>query len=141
MGTMLSTFGAGATNLSTGVGCAYLDRSPILALTAEHGDAMLQRTTQMNIDHQTLFTPITKWTVRLDRKNPMETIYRAAQIALSEVPGPVHVGMPADLAGMAGDEDPSFEFPGPSSLPSPWAGAQVWVFRSAKRWPSATGAS
>ena len=119
IGVCQSTFGAGATNLSTGVGCAYLDRSPILALTAEHSDAMLQRTTQMNIDHQTLFTPITKSTVRLDRKNPVETICGAAQIALSEVPGPVHVGMPADLAGITGDENPSFEFPGPSSLPSP----------------------
>src|SRR3982074_27646 len=29
----IATLGPGATNLATGVGCAYLDRSPMIAIT------------------------------------------------------------------------------------------------------------
>ena len=54
-GACYGTFGPGATNLSTGVGCAFLDRSPLLAFTTEAPDAMLHRTLQMQIDHQALF--------------------------------------------------------------------------------------
>ena len=32
-GFCLATMGPGATNLTTGVGCAYLDRSPVVAVT------------------------------------------------------------------------------------------------------------
>ena len=32
-GLCLATLGPGATNLATGVGCAYLDRSPVIAIT------------------------------------------------------------------------------------------------------------
>jgi acetolactate synthase-1/2/3 large subunit len=46
-GACYGTTGPGATNLSTGVGSAYLDRSPQLAFTSEARDAMRQRTMQM----------------------------------------------------------------------------------------------
>src|SRR5262252_10739099 len=32
-GLCIATLGPGATNLTTGVGCAYLDRSPLIAIT------------------------------------------------------------------------------------------------------------
>jgi acetolactate synthase I/II/III large subunit len=32
-GLAIATLGPGATNLATGVGCAYLDRSPMIAIT------------------------------------------------------------------------------------------------------------
>jgi acetolactate synthase I/II/III large subunit len=64
-GACYGTFGPGATNLSTGVGGALLDRSPLLAFTHEMSDAMLKRTAQMNIDHQALFAPLSKWTTRM----------------------------------------------------------------------------
>jgi acetolactate synthase-1/2/3 large subunit len=54
------TLGPGAPNLATGVGCAFLDRSLLLAVTSEQSEAMRTRTAQMNIDHQALFAPITK---------------------------------------------------------------------------------
>lgn len=119
LGVCQSTFGAGATNLSTGVGCAYLDRSPVLAITAEQSNAMLRRTTQMNIDHQTLYTPITKWTVRLNKESVVETIYKAAETAISEVPGPVHIGVPVDFAEITAAKDSKPRFPIPSPTPRP----------------------
>ncbi|HXH14446.1 MAG TPA: thiamine pyrophosphate-binding protein [Alphaproteobacteria bacterium] len=96
-GACYGTFGPGATNLTTGVGCAYLDHSPLLAFTTEARDAMRQRTLQMWIDHQALFKPLTKWTTTLRPQNLRHDFARAVQVALSEVPGPVHLGLPEDL--------------------------------------------
>ena len=105
-GACFGTFGPGATNLSTGVGCALLDRLPCIAFTDVVPDAMLHRTTQMHIDHQALFAPITKWTTRLRPDRVKETLYRAMHIATSEPPGSVHIGLPAGTAGLdARDED------------------------------------
>jgi len=98
-GVCHATFGPGATNLSTGVGGALLDRSPVLALTSEMPDAWLGRTAQMNIDHQALFRPVTKATFRLSAGNACDVIGESLEIANREYPGPVHIGLPSDLAG------------------------------------------
>ena len=104
-GACFGTFGPGATNLSTGVGCALLDRLPCIAFTDVAADAMLNRTMQMNIDHQALFAPITKWTTRLHPDRVRETLCQAMHVATSEVPGPVHIGLPAGTGcDPAGDE-------------------------------------
>jgi len=111
-GACYGTYGPGATNLSTGVGGALLDRSPLLAFTHEMSDSMLGRTTQMGIDHQALFRPITKWTTRLEADHVEETLLRAVSVATSEMPGPVHIGLPSDLGTMtAGDETFELEPP------------------------------
>jgi len=100
-GACYGTFGPGATNLCTGVGSAWLDRSPVLAFTTEGPESMLHRTLQMQIDHQALFAPLTKWTTRLSPANVRQTLRRAVQVATSEVPGPVHVGLPANIGNQA----------------------------------------
>jgi len=97
-GVCFGTFGPGATNLSTGVGGAYLDRSPMIALTDEMPEAMRSRTVQMGIDHQALFRPITKWTTRLAAETLNETLTEAAGIAVSGRPGSVHIGLPVGLS-------------------------------------------
>ena len=98
-GVCHSTFGPGATNMSTGVGCALLDRSPLLALTSEMPDDWIDRTTQMNINHQALFKPVTKATFRLSPRNVQSVLPRALSICNEEYPGPVHLGIPSDIAG------------------------------------------
>ena len=98
-GVCHATFGPGAVNLASGVGGALLDRSPVLALTTEMPDAWLGRTAQMNIDHQALFRPLTKATYRLNAGNAAEVISRSLDLAREEYPGPVHIGLPSDLAG------------------------------------------
>lgn len=100
-GACYGTFGPGATNLSTGVGGALLDRSPLLAFTTEAPAAMQHRTLQMAIDHQALFRPLTKWTTRVAPSHLHQTMRRAVQVATAEVPGPVHVGLPADIGNQA----------------------------------------
>ncbi len=91
------TFGPGACNLSTGVCGGFLDRSPMLAFTDEASDKMKNRVTQMNIDHQQLFKPITKWTTRLIADSVESILEKAYQIAVAEIPGPVHIGLPAGI--------------------------------------------
>jgi acetolactate synthase-1/2/3 large subunit len=60
---------------------------------------MVHRTTQMNIDHQKLFEPLTKATYRLNPHNAASQIERALKLCLEEYPGPVHIGLPSDIAG------------------------------------------
>src|SRR5262249_13380579 len=50
-GLCIATLGPGATNLATGVGCAYLDRSPLIAITCNLNTDQLGRRIQMWIDH------------------------------------------------------------------------------------------
>lgn len=97
-GVCHATFGPGATNLATGVGGALLDRSPLIALTSEVPVNMSRRTVQMNIDHHSLFEPITKATIRMNADSAGEIIADAFDLALSEYPGPVHIGLPSDIA-------------------------------------------
>jgi acetolactate synthase-1/2/3 large subunit len=97
-GACFGTYGPGATNLATGVGEALLDRSPVIAFTDEMPEPMRGRTTQMGIDHQALFAPITKRTTRLTAERVRETLLDAAETALTPRFGPVHVGLPTDLS-------------------------------------------
>lgn len=105
-GVCHATFGPGATNISTGVGGALLDRSPVIVFTSEMSDNMLFRTTQMNIDHQKLFGPITKATFRLSKNNVADVMESAIKICKSSYPGPVHIGLPSDIAGFEVNPEP-----------------------------------
>ena len=98
-GVCHGTFGPGAANLLTGVGGALLDRSPVIAFTSELPLDWLRRTSQMNIDHQTLFKAVTKATYRLSGENGASVIDDALEIANAEYPGPVHIGLPSDISG------------------------------------------
>ncbi len=100
-GVCFGTFGPGATNLATGVGGATLDRSPMIALTDEMPAALRGRTVQMAIDHQALFAPLTKATMRIEADTALETLAEAAHIALSGRPGAVHVGLPQGMSAVA----------------------------------------
>ena len=97
-GLCIATLGPGATNLTTGVGDAYLDRSPLLAITCNVPTPQLGRRIQMAIDHHTLFRPITKASLALRRGRVASVLAEALEIALSEPVGPVHLDLPEDVA-------------------------------------------
>ena len=103
-GVCASTVGPGATNLATGVGGAFLDRSPVLAFTCNYPTRLLGRRTQMLIDHQALFTPITKSSFQLSAGNVSTTLSSAVEMAISQPPGPVHIDFPEDVALAATEE-------------------------------------
>ena len=97
-GLCIATLGPGATNLATGVGCAFLDRSPLIAITCNLNTDQLGRRIQMWIDHHALFAPITKATWRLEKGRIAEMVSAAVALALSEPKGPVHLDLPEDVA-------------------------------------------
>lgn len=97
-GVCLGTMGPGATNLATGVGCASLDRSPLVAITCNVPTHQLGRRVQMVIDHHALFRPITKGTCPLRTGTVAKTLGELIALALSEPHGPVHVDLPEDVA-------------------------------------------
>jgi len=121
-GLCIATLGPGATNLTTGVGNAWLDRSPLLALTCNLPTTQLGRRIQMAIDHHTLFKPITKASLALREGRVASVLAEAIETALSEPQGPVHLDLPEDVALAAATED----------VPAPRAG---------RRQPAASDAS
>lgn len=103
-GVCHATFGPGATNITTGIGGALLDRSPVIVFTSEMSDEMLDRTAQMNINHQKLFEPLTKATFRINKKNVPEVMDSAWRICQESYPGPVHIGLPSDISDIEVEE-------------------------------------
>lgn len=116
-GACLSTLGPGATNMTTGVGNAFLDRVPLLAFTAQMGKFWKGRTVQMHIDHRQLYAPITKWSVELKTGEIYPAIKKAAEIALGEQPGPVHLDFPEDVAEELSAEVADHFAPAPPPIP------------------------
>ncbi|MHA1108454.1 MAG: thiamine pyrophosphate-binding protein [Alphaproteobacteria bacterium] len=105
-GLCIATLGPGATNLATGVGSAWLDRSPMIAITCNLNTDQLGRRLQMYIDHHALFAPITKASLKLRHGTVAATVEEALRIALSEPRGPVHLDLPEDVA-LAPAEQPA----------------------------------
>ena len=115
-GVCFGTFGPGATNLSTGVGSALLDRSPMIALTDEVAPALRNRAVQMHVDHQAIFEPITKKTTRLESDRVKEILFDAAEVAMSGRPGPVQVGLTWGMsAETTAEENVSLKEIGPAA--------------------------
>jgi acetolactate synthase-1/2/3 large subunit len=97
-GVCLTTLGPGATNAVAGVAHAYLDRAPVLVITAQKPDRLLPDYTHQVIDLNALFTPITKRSVKLRPEGARETVRRALDLATAGRPGPVHLQISNDDA-------------------------------------------
>ncbi len=71
-GVCLGTLGPGATNLTTGVGDANLDRAPVVAITGQAGRDRIHKESHQYVDVVDMFRPITKWNARLEiaRRHP-----------------------------------------------------------------------
>jgi len=94
----VSTLGPGALNLTLGVANAYLDRSPLLAITATMSTAASPYATHQQLDLNAVFRPFTKDTVTLDGVNTAATVRRAWRTAVTPRFGPVHLALPSDVA-------------------------------------------
>ena len=107
VGICLATLGPGATNLTTGVANANMDRSRLLAITGQKDSHLLHKESHQNMDVITMFKPITKWNWSIrNAKNIPEIIRRAFKIALSEKPGATHIELPQDIAKRYSDIPP-----------------------------------
>tara|TARA_A100001037_G_scaffold304506_1_gene341485 strand:+ start:5093 stop:6700 length:1608 start_codon:yes stop_codon:yes gene_type:complete len=97
-GFCISTLGPGATNLSTGIGSAFLDRSPVIGITCNLKTEQLGRRIQMYIDHHKLFEPITKSSLAFRKNKVSPILQKSLEIVKSEPFGPVHLDLPEDIA-------------------------------------------
>src|SRR5437867_1231837 len=95
-GLAVSTLGPGATNLATGTGAAWLDGAPMIAITCNVNEDLLDRRVQMRIDHHQLFAPISKASFGLRRGHVAAPLAEAISLAKAERPGPVHIDLPED---------------------------------------------
>ncbi len=87
----LTTLGPGATNVVTGVAHAFLDRAPILLITAQTPEKLLSRHTHQVVDLAALFKPVTKTSFALTAQDTAEMVRHAIALTTTGRPGPVHL--------------------------------------------------
>ena len=103
----LATLGPGATNLLTGIADAYLDRSPLVAITGQAASDKLHKEAHQVVDVVEMFRPVTKWNTRIGQVSAIPEIVRKAfRIAELEKPGPTHVELPENIAAAPLPSDP-----------------------------------
>jgi acetolactate synthase I/II/III large subunit len=100
-GVCVSTLGPGAVNMTLGVANAYLDRSPLVAITASLATSALPYATHQQLDLNAVYRPFTKHTVLLDGGDTEAQVRRALDASTSLRMGPVHIALPSDVARMA----------------------------------------
>lgn len=94
----VSTLGPGAVNMTLGVANAFLDRSPVVAITASTAVAAAPYATHQNLDLNAVYRPFTKTTITLDAQNTGVKVRRALRESMRPRMGPVHIALPSDIA-------------------------------------------
>lgn len=97
-GVCLATSGPGATNLVTGIATAYIDSSPIVALTGQVARPMIGKDSFQETDIIGITTPITKHSFQpLHASEIPKVVKEAFYIAATGRPGPVLIDLPKDV--------------------------------------------
>ncbi|HAN20636.1 MAG: acetolactate synthase, large subunit, biosynthetic type [Clostridiales bacterium GWF2_36_10] len=98
VGVVIATSGPGATNLVTGIANAYLDSTPMVAITGNVPQALLGKDSFQEVDITGITMPITKHNYIVKDVNELAEIIREAfLIAKSGRPGPVLIDIPKDI--------------------------------------------
>jgi len=106
VGVCLSTSGPGATNMVTGIATAYMDSTPMVAITAQVNSDLWGRDAFQETDIIGITMPITKHSFMVRDVNQIASSLRQAfQLASTGRPGPVLVDIPKDiLSARCGDQ-------------------------------------
>lgn len=103
LGVCCATTGPGATNLITGVACAYADSIPLLVVTGQvatagFGKGAFQESTCHGVDVVDMLKSVTKTSVMIpSAEKTGDVIKTALRTALSGRRGPVHINFPMDF--------------------------------------------
>ena len=98
VGVCFATSGPGATNLVTGIATAYMDSSPVVAITCNVAGNLLGRDSFQEVDITGITMPITKHNYIVPSVNKLADIIREAfYIANSGRKGPVLIDIPKDV--------------------------------------------
>ncbi|NUT57074.1 MAG: acetolactate synthase large subunit [Thermoleophilia bacterium] len=121
-GVCLGTLGPGATNLITAVADAFLDRSPLVAITGQGDLERMHKESHQFIDVVSMLKPVTKWNARLTSPRIIpETVRKAFKVAQAQKPGPTHLELPEDIMAATVDAEP---LPARTTLRRPEPSAQ-----------------
>ena len=105
-GVCLSTVGPGAANLVAAAAAATLERSPMLAITAEIDTQRRPRVRHMKLDLARLFGGVVKDSVDLRPESVAEDLAAAWNLALTPPMGTVHVAIAPNVASAPVIETP-----------------------------------
>jgi acetolactate synthase-1/2/3 large subunit len=104
-GVCIATLGPGATNLITGVADAFLDKSPLVAITGQADLKRIHKESHQYIDIVENFKSVTKWNGSMESPDIIpEMVRKAFKVAETEKPGSVHLELPENVAAMEVDE-------------------------------------
>ncbi len=107
VGVVFATSGPGATNLVTGIATAYMDSSPIVAITCNVPTSLLGKDSFQEIDITGVTMPITKHNFMVkDVKDLASVIREAFVIAKSGRPGPVLIDIPKEVTAAEVEFEP-----------------------------------
>lgn len=103
--------GPGGTNLITGAANAMREHLPVLFLTGAVPVNTIGLNASQELDAEPIFRPVTKYSVTVkETKDLLTEIVKVSEIALSGVPGPVHIAIPIDVQH---ETVPNVEIPAP----------------------------
>lgn len=98
VGVCIATSGPGSTNLITGIATAYMDSSPIVAITGNVGTPWLGKDTFQEVDIIGMTMSVTKHNYQVRRVEDLAGVVREAfEVAVSGRPGPVLIDIPVDV--------------------------------------------
>ena len=123
-GVCLVTAGPGCTNLLSGIAEAYVGSLPIIVLAGRAATTTAHRGAAQEVATDSIFAPVTKWSVRVDRADLVpEVLHQAFTLARSGRPGPVLVDLPRDIVD-AEIEHTAYQAVRPSPAPGGGRGAR-----------------
>lgn len=97
-GVCIATSGPGATNLVTGLATAFLDSTPLVALTGQVPQAYLGRNSFQEVDVVDITKSVTKFNAQVTKAEDLAPMLRRAfRLAKEGRPGPVLVDIPSNL--------------------------------------------
>ncbi|MDZ4246952.1 MAG: biosynthetic-type acetolactate synthase large subunit, partial [Dehalococcoidia bacterium] len=98
VGVCIATSGPGATNLVTGIANAYLDSSPMVAITGQVARPFIGKDAFQEVDITGITLPITKHNYLVMKASDLpEIIKESFYLARTGRPGPVHIDIPRDV--------------------------------------------
>lgn len=104
-GVCMSTLGPGSSNMVNAVANAWLDRVPMIAISGQIETKREQTFTHQVLDHNRLFSPVSKWTTHVAPDTVGLVMRKALRTAMAERPGPVHITTHADVVGAQAKDD------------------------------------
>ncbi len=114
IGVCCATSGPGATNLITGVACAYENEIPMLVITGQPsllmmGRGALQESSGAGIDTVSMFRTCTRYSALISHPDQLERQLTNALLgAYQPNPGPVHLSIPMDVQRAKLKSGPSY---------------------------------